>query len=130
MEEMPDPKYILPYGNIQGKWVDEERALFQVESIKEKPALEDITTPFATMGRYILLPDIFDYFRRLKRLTQGERYATDALNIYAKEKTLLAVVLKYVKRYDAGNLEGYISTFVASAQVSQRPRGNIQSKSS
>lgn len=128
MEEMSDPTFILPYGNIRGKWVDKKNSLFEVESIKEKPRLEEITTPFATMGRYVLLPEIFEYFRRLKTIIAGERYATDALNIYAQEKTLLAVPLKEVKRYDAGNIEGYVRTFVATAEASQKYQKNEKSK--
>ncbi len=116
MEEFEDLTRILPYGNIRGEWFDDSKTIFKVESIKEKPRIEEVTTPFGTMGRYILFPDIFNYFRQLPIVKGEERFATDALNNYAKEKTLLAVPLRGVRRYDAGNIKDYVKTFVAAVE--------------
>lgn len=111
MEVAGAPAEILPYGNIQGIAMDESSSLLHVERIIEKPTLEEITTPYATVGRYILLPDVIEYFCRVQKECPGiEHHATIALNHYAREKTLLALRLKGIRRYDAGNPSGYIQT--------------------
>jgi UTP--glucose-1-phosphate uridylyltransferase len=121
MEHFPEPEKILPYGNIKGKWVDEEETLFRISEIIEKPPIELVTTPWATTGRYILLPDMFSYFRALIEDSSGkERYATDALTQYAQEKPLYSVPLNGITRHDAGNIKHYPDTFTGYVESTRR----------
>ncbi len=122
MEKLDDPRLILPYGNIKGEWMDDTHTMLQVDEIIEKPRPEQVSTPFATTGRYILTPAMFDYFRRLIDLSDKERYATEALNLYAQDNVLVAVPLKGIRRCDAGNLKGYDETFVQVVQEKKRQK--------
>lgn len=126
-EEFEKPESILPYGNIKGAWLNNEKTVLHVQEIIEKPLLEQVTTLLSTTGRHIMLPDIFDYYRKIQRYENKERYATNALNIYASEKELLAVPLRNIRRCDAGNLAGYNEAFV-SYVTSERAANRLFSK--
>ena len=62
----------------------------------------------AIIGRYVLPPEIFNYLEKAKPGHGGEIQLTDALNLMAKERGMLAVPVKG-RRFDAGDLLDFLS---------------------
>lgn len=104
VQEVP-PEETHKYGIVSGKEI--EPGLLHVESFVEKPAPGTAPTNFASIGRYVLTPDVFPLLLSQDRGVGGEIQLTDALNGLASEGTLRAVVFKGV-RHDAGDKLGLI----------------------
>lgn len=80
---------------------------FSVSSLVEKPSADQAPSNYAVVGRYVLTPDIFTFLRSIAPDASGEMQLTDALNLLAKEKGLIAVPLKG-QRFDIGDQVEYI----------------------
>ena len=74
----------------------------------EKPRLDEAPSNLASIGRYVLPPDIFDTLRVLPEGSNGEIQLTDALNLHAQNGLLETIQLKG-KRFDCGSVEGFMS---------------------
>jgi len=93
------------YGVISGKEI--EKNLFLVNDMVEKPEPEDAPTNLAIIGRYILLPEIFDVIKETKPGKGGEIQITDALLTLAKQGKVLAYKFDG-KRFDCGSIDGFV----------------------
>ena len=65
----------------------------------------------AIIGRYLLMPDIFDYLGRATPGHGGEIQLTDALLALARRRGMYAYEFDG-KRYDAGDKLGYLKAVV------------------
>lgn len=65
------------YGVISGKEI--ENNIFKISNMVEKPETKDAPSNLAIIGRYILLPEIFDVLRVTSPGKGGEVQITDAL---------------------------------------------------
>jgi UTP--glucose-1-phosphate uridylyltransferase len=74
----------------------------------EKPRQDEAPSNLASIGRYILTPDIFDTLRTLPAGSGGEIQLADALNLHAKDGLLEAIELKG-KRFDCGSVGGFMN---------------------
>ena len=74
----------------------------------EKPRQNEAPSNLASIGRYILTPDIFDTLRTLPAGSGGEIQLADALNFHAQNGLLEAIELNG-KRFDCGSVDGYMS---------------------
>ncbi|MDC0580891.1 UTP--glucose-1-phosphate uridylyltransferase GalU [Amylibacter sp.] len=79
-----------------------------VEGIIEKPDLENAPSDLASIGRYILTPDIFDILKNQSIGVGGEIQLADSINTQA-ENHMVETVLLNGKRFDCGTIEGYIN---------------------
>jgi UTP--glucose-1-phosphate uridylyltransferase len=93
------------YGVIVGTELN--KGLYRVESMVEKPAIEDAPSNLAVIGRYILTPDIFDILRATLPGKNGEIQITDALNTQAAEGCVMAYKFK-ARRFDCGSVPGFV----------------------
>ncbi len=75
--------------------------------LTEKPKLEDAPSKLASIGRYVLTPDIFDIIRDISIGSGGEIQLADAINIQAKRGAVNTVTLKG-KRFDCGSVNGFV----------------------
>jgi UTP--glucose-1-phosphate uridylyltransferase len=73
----------------------------------EKPNPKDAPSNLAIIGRYILLPEIFDKIKNTNPGVGGEIQITDALNKLALENKVLAYQFEG-KRFDCGNVDGFV----------------------
>ena len=95
------PKERIPYhGIIQGKEI--EPSIYKIEDMIEKPKVEEAPSDIATLGRYVLTPEIFEYLERTKPGYGGEIQLTDALRDMAKDVAVYGYLYPG-KRYDIGN---------------------------
>jgi UTP--glucose-1-phosphate uridylyltransferase len=98
-----DEAYISQYGVIIPS-TDGHGVIGMVE----KPRQDEAPSNLASIGRYILTPDIFDTIRALSIGSGGEIQLADALNLHAKDGLLEAIELKG-KRFDCGSVDGFMS---------------------
>ncbi|MCI0501417.1 MAG: UTP--glucose-1-phosphate uridylyltransferase, partial [Epsilonproteobacteria bacterium] len=93
------------YGVIAGELIEEN--LFKVTDMVEKPEPKDAPSNLAIIGRYILVPEIFDAIRNTKPGRGGEIQITDALLKLALEGKVLAYRFSG-KRFDCGSVDGFV----------------------
>ena len=79
-----------------------------VVGIVEKPPLQDAPSDMASIGRYILAPNIFNVLRDLPAGAGGEVQLADAINIQAKQGKVNAVTSTAL-RFDCGSVEGFVA---------------------
>ncbi|MGP4079005.1 UTP--glucose-1-phosphate uridylyltransferase GalU [Pseudalkalibacillus sp. R45] len=79
----------------------------QVESLVEKPKVEDAPSNFAIMGRYILTPEIFDILENLPPGAGNEIQLTDAIKKLNETHPVLAYHFDG-QRFDVGDKFGFI----------------------
>jgi UTP--glucose-1-phosphate uridylyltransferase len=79
-----------------------------VTGLIEKPNFENAPSNLASIGRYVLTPDIFDILRNQSLGVANEIQLADSINLQAKNNMVETVLLNG-KRFDCGSIEGYIS---------------------
>ncbi|MEA3553937.1 MAG: UTP--glucose-1-phosphate uridylyltransferase GalU [Campylobacterota bacterium] len=104
IEEVPKED-TSKYGVISG--VEIENNLFKVNDMVEKPEPKDAPSNLAIIGRYILVPDIFDVIKDTKPGRGGEIQITDALLTMAKKGKVLAYKFDG-RRFDCGFVDGFV----------------------
>ena len=93
------------YGVIAG--IEIEKNLYQVNDMVEKPDPKDAPSNLAIIGRYILIPEIFEVIKETKPGKGGEIQITDALLTLAKQGKVLAY--KFTgRRFDCGSIDGFV----------------------
>lgn len=100
------------YGIIDA--VEREERVFEVGDLVEKPPAGEAPSDLAVMGRYILMPEIFDILARTPRGKGGEIQLTDALQQLARQRLVYAYEFES-ERYDAGTPLGWLQTNIALA---------------
>lgn len=87
---------VIPDANGQG-----------ITGLIEKPTIEEAPSNLASIGRYILTPDIFELLRNLSPGSNGEIQLADAINVQANLGQVSTVKLKG-KHFDCGSVNGFI----------------------
>ncbi|MGI6575365.1 MAG: UTP--glucose-1-phosphate uridylyltransferase GalU [bacterium] len=103
------PQEVERYGIVRGEKVKQD--LWRVKELVEKPPAEKAPSRVAIMGRYVITPRIFSLLEEAKPGAGGEIQLTDSLNRLAQEEPVYACTFAG-KRYDAGDLLGYLQTTV------------------
>jgi len=104
IEQIPK-EFTNKYGVISGKLIDDN--LYQVDDMVEKPEPKDAPSNLAIIGRYILIPEIFDIIKETPAGKGGEIQITDALLTLAKQGKVLAYKFDG-KRFDCGSVDGFV----------------------
>jgi len=97
---------VSSYGIIDGEPYGP--GLFRVRGLKEKPAVNQAPSRLAIVGRYVLVPEVFEHLEKLTPGVGGEIQLTDGLQALAQNNRLLAVKLRG-QRFDAGDWVDYLS---------------------
>jgi UTP--glucose-1-phosphate uridylyltransferase len=79
-----------------------------VEGLIEKPDFKNAPSNLASIGRYVLTPDIFYILKNQKTGFGDEIQIADSINEQAINNMVEAVLLNG-KRFDCGSIEGYLS---------------------
>lgn len=77
-----------------------------IKGLVEKPKINDAPSEMASIGRYILTPQIFDILHKIKKDLTGEVQLSEALDHLARHDLVELVELNG-KRFDCGSIEGY-----------------------
>ena len=78
-----------------------------VTGLIEKPNFENSPSNLASIGRYVLTPDIFDILRNQSVGFAGEIQLADSINKQAENNRVETLLLNG-KRFDFGNIQGYV----------------------
>ena len=73
----------------------------------------------ASIGRYVLTPDIFDILRNQPAGAGGEIQLADAINTQAANNAVEAVTLNG-RRFDCGSVQGYLDAIMHMADRRKR----------
>ena len=119
--EVPDEK-VSKYGVIKGE--DLGDGTYRVTSLVEKPKPEEAPSNLAIIGRYVLLPEIFDILEGQQAGVGGEIQLTDALQGLADRDKLLAVKLGG-QRFDAGDWVEYLTANIYFALHDEELRDDL-----
>lgn len=99
------------YGMIEG--VEVERGVYQVKKLKEKPGPKKTKSRLASIGGYILTPEIFDELEKTP-LRNYELWLPDAIDRLLKKRTVYAKVVD-AEYADIGSKLGWIRANVTLA---------------
>lgn len=105
---------ISAYGVVDAEPVDHNGArdrLFRVRNMVEKPKADDAPSNLAIIGRYILVPEIFDSIQAIPPGAGGEIQLTDALKHLLRNRPIYGYKFEG-KRYDAGDKLGFLKATV------------------
>ncbi len=80
--------------------------------IVEKPRPEDAPSNLAVVGRYLLMPEIFDKLKHTGRGAGGEIQLTDAISDLLDDADIYAYPFSG-ERFDCGSKLGYVQAMVA-----------------
>ncbi|WDD92681.1 UTP--glucose-1-phosphate uridylyltransferase GalU [Burkholderia sp. FERM BP-3421] len=97
------------YGVVEGREWEED--VIKLSGIIEKPAPEHAPSNLGVVGRYVLMPSIFEHLRRIRPGAGGELQLTDALQSLLTEEQVLAYRY-YGTRFDCGSKIGYLKATV------------------
>ncbi|HSW37269.1 MAG TPA: sugar phosphate nucleotidyltransferase [Candidatus Saccharimonadales bacterium] len=100
------------HGILGGEQVRE--GILKVTKIVEKPGRKQAPSNFASVGGYLLTPEVFEYIERGRRsLRPGQEfYATDSViqPMISDGRAFYGCEIKNSRRYDTGNPFGYLKT--------------------
>ena len=93
------------YGIFSGPQV--EKDVYQINHIAEKPGPEKAKSNLASIGGYILTPDIFKLLEKQKPGKGGELWLADAVKELNKTRPIYGKLIEG-KLYDAGTIIGWL----------------------
>ncbi|MFC1897546.1 UTP--glucose-1-phosphate uridylyltransferase GalU [Chloroflexota bacterium] len=105
-------KDTVKYGVIKPEKVASH--VYQVQNLIEKPEPAQAPSDLGVVGRYILMPDIFDVLEATPPGKNREIQLTDALQLLLKQQAIYAYEFEGV-RYDAGTPLGWLKATLAFA---------------
>jgi UTP--glucose-1-phosphate uridylyltransferase len=100
---------VSKYGIVAGKEV--MNGIKLIESLVEKPSVEEAPSTTAIIGRYVLTPNIFDALRETPIGRGGEIQLTDGLSKLREKEVVYAKDIEGI-RHDTGNKLGYIEAII------------------
>lgn len=99
-----DPGDTDKYGILEGENVGDR--VIRIRGMEEKPKPEDAKSNLAIIGRYILVPEIFDVLGQKKTGAGGEIQLTDAMAFLLDRQPLFGYRFRGT-RFDCGDKAGF-----------------------
>lgn len=113
---LPLPDEEIPrYGIVAGSEV--EPGVWKVDSLVEKPALEEAPSNLGSFGRYILSPRVMEILATLPPGAGNEIQLTDALDAVLAEEEMYALVIDPADGFDTGTVPAWLA---ANAELAKR----------
>lgn len=106
---VPDEQ-VHRFGIIDGVPAEGEDGVWKVNSLVEKPALEDAPSNLSVFGRYLLSARVMELLADAKPTVGGEIQLTDALDAVLAEEEMYAVVISDEDGFDTGTVETWLDT--------------------
>ena len=121
---MPVPdEEVHRFGVIAGAPVEGEDGVWKIESLVEKPALEDAPSNLAVFGRYLLSARVMELLADVEPGVGGEIQLTDALDAVLREQEMYALIIDPADGFDTGTVESWLQT---NNELYQRKYGKSQ----
>ncbi len=99
---------------------DAPGAVWKVDRMVEKPALDQAPSRLAIFGRYLLSPCVMELLRTQTPGKGGEIQLTDALVRSLEEEEMYAVVIDPAEGYDTGTIPDFVATNLRMALADPR----------
>lgn len=109
VHEVPD-ELIVKYSSVKLEDRLSQR-VYRIGDMNEKPTLEEKFSNFAILGRYVLTPAIFDILEHTPPGRNNEIQLTDGMQKLCQCEPMCAVDFEG-RRYDTGNLKGYLEAII------------------
>ena len=109
IREVPD-ELITKYSSVKLEERLSER-VYRISDMNEKPALNEKLSNFAILGRYVLTPAIFDILEHTAPGRNNEIQLTDGMKQLCRMEKFAGVDFEG-RRYDTGNLKGYLESII------------------
>lgn len=106
LEEVP-PHKVSRYGIAGGESLG--KGVIKIDSLVEKPEIDEAPSNLAIAGRYVFRPEIFDYIAKTKPGKNNEIQLTDAMVRMLADHGMFGLRFEG-KRYDIGNKLDFIKT--------------------
>ena len=116
VREVPD-ELIVKYSSVKLEEKLSDR-VFRIGDMNEKPTLEEKFSNYAILGRYVLTPAIFDILAHTAPGRNNEIQLTDGMKELCHREPMCAVDFEG-RRYDTGNLKGYLEAIIDFALKNQ-----------
>lgn len=107
LEEVP-MDLVNRYGVVGGSLRD-EKGLYQLDQLIEKPTRETAPSNLVIAGRYVFTPEIFKYLSVVPTGINNEVQLTDAISLMLKEQKVFGLQFEG-KRFDIGNKLDFVKT--------------------
>ena len=112
------------YGVVKGReW---EKGVLKLDGIVEKPAPESAPSTLGVVGRYILMPRIFQHLASIQAGSGGEIQLTDGIARLLEKEQVLAYEFQG-RRFDCGSKLGYLEATVEFALAHPELRDRFRS---
>ncbi|RMF90469.1 MAG: UTP--glucose-1-phosphate uridylyltransferase [Methanobacteriota archaeon] len=121
VEEVPMEK-VGSYGVISYR--EDEKGLFLIEDLVEKPEPGEAPSNYAIIGRYLLTPDVFDFIEKTRPGKGGEIQLTDALRLLNRSRQIYGFKFEG-RRYDIGNMMDWLKSTVELALADDAVREEL-----
>lgn len=102
-----DGEAISRFGVIDTE-ATENKNIFKIKDMVEKPTYENAPSNLAIIGRYIFTPDIFNAIEKTEKGAGGEIQITDAMRMMLEEGKPFYAVKIQGRRHDAGDKLGFL----------------------
>ena len=116
VRQVPD-ELIVKYSSVKLEQQLSER-VYRISDMNEKPTLEEKLSDYAILGRYVLTPGIFDILEHTAPGRNNEIQLTDGMKTLCRREPMCAVDFEG-RRYDTGNLKGYLEAIIDFALKNQ-----------
>lgn len=106
-----EPELVDRYGVIAGHPVTDSQlpeGVWRVETLVEKPSIDEAPSNLAIVGRYLLTPRVMELLAETEPGRGGEIQLTDALVALANEEPVYALVVPADAAFDTGNVLAWI----------------------
>ena len=116
VREVPD-ELIVKYSSVKLEEKLGDR-VYRIGDMNEKPTLDEKFSNYAILGRYVLTPGIFDILAHTAPGRNNEIQLTDGMKELCRIEPMCAVDFEG-RRYDTGNLKGYLEAIIDFALKNQ-----------
>lgn len=110
VQSVPE-KDVNKYGIIEPKGMNINPSLLYINSLVEKPNIDEAPSSYAIIGRYVLRPEIFEILENLPVGRNNEIQLTDAINELNNHQAVLAYNFEG-RRYDIGDKIGFMKATI------------------
>lgn len=109
IREVPD-ELITKYSSVKlGEKLSDR--VYSITDMNEKPTLDEKYSNYAILGRYVLTPAIFDILEHTAPGRNNEIQLTDGMKALCHMEKFTGVDFEG-RRYDTGNLKGYLESII------------------
>lgn len=108
LEEVPR-KEVKHYGVVKAVKISER--IYEIQDIVEKPNSKEAPSNLTIVGKYILIPEVFEELKKIEHIKKGELKLADALKSLLKKRPIYGFKFEG-KRYDCGSKIGFLKATV------------------